>query len=107
MTLYQTATRYPYLGMTATDSLSLQAPVWISALLASASRPAAHSGLRHVIHWESGRAALRFSNDGRTPVSIPALGVELNAGCNVDVRWHAGATEYDVQVYRASHALTA
>jgi hypothetical protein len=82
--------------MTATRSDVLQQPLWVSALLASANRPADDSGLRHRVRWESGRAALRFRNDGRAPVFIPALGVELSAGAAVDVRWPAGATEYHV-----------
>ena len=88
--------------MTATRSDVLQQPLWVSALLASANRPADDSGLRHRIRWESGRALLRFTNDGRVPVFIPALGVELSAGSKVDVRWPAGATAYELQLHRAA-----
>ncbi len=84
------------MGMTATQSDIRQQPLWVSALLASDD-----SGLRHRVRWESGRAALRFSNDGHTPVFIPALGVELSAGSKVDVRWPAGATGYELQVHAA------
>ncbi len=90
------------MSMTATQSDLRQQPLWVSALLASANRMAAYSGLRHRVRWESGRAALRFSNDGHAPVFIPALGVELSAGSKVDVRWPAGATGYELQVHRAA-----
>ena len=93
--------------MTATCSDLLQQPLWVSALLASASRAAADRGLRHRIRWESGRASLRFSNDGRCPVFIPALGVELSAGSKVDVRWPAGATGYELEVHRAPNMRAA
>jgi hypothetical protein len=89
--------------MKVTRSDVLQQPLWVSALLASARRGAADlAGVQHRVHWESGRAELRFSNDGRDAVYIPALGVELRAGCKVDVRWPAGATGYELQVHRAA-----
>lgn len=91
----------PYLDMTDTGPKVLHQPVWVSALLASAGT-AAVNALRHAIHWESGRAALRFVNEGQAPVFIPALGVELRAGGKLDVRWPAGATSYECQFVRAA-----
>lgn len=87
--------------MTATRTEFLQQPLWVSALLASASRTETDRGLRHRLRWVSGRASLCFSNDGRRPVFIPALGVELGAGSKVDVRWPAGATAYELKVHAA------
>jgi len=87
--------------MTATRSEFLHQPLWVSALLASASPVAAEPKLRHRVGWDSGRASLHFINDGRAPVFIAALAVELSAGSTVDVRWPAGATGYELKVHRA------
>lgn len=78
-----------------------QQPIWVAALLASAASGRTDA-LIHRLRWESGRASLRLTNGGPSPVFIPALGVELGAGTKVEVRWPAGATGYEVRFNRAA-----
>ena len=92
--------------MTATHPDVWHQPLWVSALLASTTN-GVDSRLRHRVRWESGRPALRFSNDGLGSVMIPALGIELSAGSEIDVRWPAGATGYELQLHRAPHLRAA
>lgn len=83
--------------MTATQPDLLQQPVWIAALLASSSRVVADPLVRHRIRSMSGQVSLRFINNGSSPVLIPALGINLLGGSEIDVRWPAGATGYELR----------
>jgi hypothetical protein len=81
---------------------ALKQPLWVAALLASTDSGREDADLRHRLRWKAGRASLRFTNGGSGPVFIPALGVKLDAGSRLDVRWPAGATAYEFRVERAA-----
>jgi hypothetical protein len=83
------------------NEASLKQPLWVAALLAAESGKAT-GVLHHRLDWQSGRASLRFFNEGADPVFIGALGVELGAGARVEVQWPAGATSYECQVERTA-----
>jgi hypothetical protein len=90
---------------TRSENLPTAPPLWASALLA-AGEGSTHRAVRHHIEWESGRACLRFTNGGSRPAAIPALGIQLAAGCVLDVRWPAGATAYEFRVRKGPSTAT-
>lgn len=74
-------------------------PLWASALLA-ADPACVDSGVR--VEWRYSRDSLRFTNPGLHPVFISQLGVRLEAGRALDVRWPAGATAYEYRMVKPS-----
>jgi hypothetical protein len=74
------------------------APIWLAALLATRCL-ASGNGERHAVRWScvSGRAV--YTNAGADPELIQPLGVRLQGGHTLAVRWMPGETAYTMEVY--------